>query len=134
MARLKVDFGVTNTGIGTVGYVFIDDLAVDIGVRTTTGVTEAQFGWYYVDVDRPSNAEMIEWDTGGGSPIFAYEYVVLSADCITDPEFPNWSDQYISAFQELQPSSALQKYLIDLHNTMSDAIREIERLSNCAKS
>lgn len=121
MTFLTVDFGTGSTGLTTVGYVFKDSAGVNIGTRTTTGVVEIQFGFYGVDVTEPNNAEMIEWDDGATpTSTFAYDYVKG-----LQPIFPNWKDSYVAAFQEAPPNSALQKYLVDLHNTMDDTITAI---------
>jgi hypothetical protein len=71
-----VSFGSSRTGIATVGYRQVDASGGDAVARTQVGVVEIGGGGYGVDapVLDPSCVSL-EWDTGGGSPVFAHESV-----------------------------------------------------------
>jgi hypothetical protein len=66
-------FGSTMTGIGTVGYRQVGAAGATIVARATAGVYEIGGGAYGVEVVPTIGATSLEWDTGGGSPIFAHE-------------------------------------------------------------
>ena len=69
-----VDFGPSQTGLATVGYRLYRNDGTDSVARTTTGVVEVGDGAYGVpSVNVPDDAAGIQWDTGGGSPIYAVE-------------------------------------------------------------
>lgn len=70
----EVDFGDAYGGIGTTGYRLYRATGADSVARTTTGVVDLGNGGYGVPaVSVPDNAVGIEWDTGGGSPVYARE-------------------------------------------------------------
>ncbi len=76
---LEVNFGSGYSGLATVGYRLYQDDDTDSVARTTTGVFEigTNTGNYGVVVPSiPDNAVGIEWDTGGGSPVYATEDLV----------------------------------------------------------
>ncbi len=67
-----VDFGPRYSGLATVGY------TLPGGSRTTSGVTElhAGTGAYGATISYDSSLSgALKWDTGGGSPVFAFEDV-----------------------------------------------------------
>jgi len=72
---LEVAFGAGYTGLtGTVGYALMSNAGAVVVARTTTGVFEQAGGTYGVIV--PTIADTvatIEWDTGGGTPVYAHE-------------------------------------------------------------
>ena len=69
-----VEFGNSQTGLATVGYRLYNASGGDSVARTTTGVVEVGNGAYGVpNVNVPDDAVGIQWDTGGGSPIYAVE-------------------------------------------------------------
>lgn len=74
-----VSFGSSRTGIGTVGYRQVDASGGDAVARTQSGVVEIGGGGYGVNapVLDPTTVSL-EWDTGGGSPVFAHESVIGS--------------------------------------------------------
>jgi hypothetical protein len=75
-----VSFGSSRTGIGTVGYRQVNSAGGDAVARTQVGVVEIGGGGYGVDAPALDAAtRTLEWDTGGGSPIYAHESVVASA-------------------------------------------------------
>jgi len=70
----EAHFGSGYGSIATVGYRLVQANGSDSVARTTTGVIEltAGTGNYGVTVASvPDNAVAIEWDTGGGSPVYA---------------------------------------------------------------
>ena len=70
----EVNFGSAYAGIGTTGYRLYQASGADSVARTTTGVVDLGNGAYGVAaVNVPDNAVGIEWDTGGGSPVYATE-------------------------------------------------------------
>ncbi len=70
----EVDFGSNYASLATVGYRLYQADGSDSVARTTTGVIEIGTGSYGVpSVNVPDNAVGIEWDTGGGSPVYAVE-------------------------------------------------------------
>jgi len=66
-------FGSSNTGIATVGYRQVGAGGATIVARVTAGVYEIGGGAYGVEVIPAIGAKSLEWDTGGGSTIFAHE-------------------------------------------------------------
>jgi hypothetical protein len=69
-----VDFGSAYAAIGTTGYRLYKNDGTDSVARTTSGVVDLGNGGYGVpDVSVPDDAAGIEWDTGGGSPVYARE-------------------------------------------------------------
>jgi hypothetical protein len=72
---LEVDFGSAYAGLGTVGYRLYQADGSDSVARTTTGVVDVSGNGAYgvASVSVPDNAAGVEWDTGGGSPVYAVE-------------------------------------------------------------
>lgn len=74
-----VQFGPGQTGlVGTVGYALFNSDGTPNGARTTAGITErpAGSGTYAALVTFPSGfLGELRWDTGGGSPKYASEFV-----------------------------------------------------------
>lgn len=71
---LEVDFGSAHAGLGTVGYRLYKNDGTDSVARTTVGVVDLGNGAYGVaSVNIPDDAAGVQWDTGGGSPVFAIE-------------------------------------------------------------
>ena len=80
----EVSFGSSKSGIGTVGYRLYQDDGTDSVARTTSGVIEIGNGVYGVpNVSVPDDAVGIEWDTGGGSPVYAVEDIQPYRDRIS---------------------------------------------------
>ena len=72
----EVDFGSAYAGIGTTGFRLYKVDGTDSVARTTSGVVDLGNGGYGVPaVTVPDDAAGIEWDTGGGSPVYAREDV-----------------------------------------------------------
>ncbi len=70
----EVDFGASYAAIATTGYRLYQNTGADSVARTTVGVVDLGNGAYGVpSVSVPDNAAGIEWDTGGGSPVYARE-------------------------------------------------------------
>jgi hypothetical protein len=71
----EVDFGAAYGGLGTVGYRLYQADGSDSVARTMTGVVDVSGNGAYgvASVSVPDNAVGIEWDTGGGSPVYAAE-------------------------------------------------------------
>lgn len=74
MAKFYASFGSNQTGIGTVGYEQVDGVT-SVVARTTVGVVEVGGGVYMVDLPTGITAPAtgLLWDTGGGSPKYAFE-------------------------------------------------------------
>ena len=74
MAKFYANFGSSKTGIATVGYAQRDGVTVVVA-RTTVGVVEVGGGVYMVDLATgiTSPATGLLWDTGEGTPVFAFE-------------------------------------------------------------
>ena len=72
---LEVDFGSAHGGLGTVGFRLYKVDGTDSVARTTSGVQDISGAGAYgvASVTIPDDAVGIEWDTGGGSPVFAVE-------------------------------------------------------------
>lgn len=70
-----VDFGSAHGGLGTVGYRLYKNDGTDSVARTTTGVVDLSGNGSYgvASVVVPDDAAGIEWDTGGGTPVYAVE-------------------------------------------------------------
>lgn len=74
------DFGTANSGlVGTLGYTIYGAAWAVINARTTAGITELPgTGTYgFEGVAQTKTMQKIVWDTGGGSPIFATEDLIL---------------------------------------------------------
>lgn len=70
----EADFGSAYAAIGTTGYRLYKNDNTDSVARTTAGVVDLGNGGYGVPaVNVPDDATGIEWDTGGGSPVYARE-------------------------------------------------------------
>jgi hypothetical protein len=68
----EIDFGAAYGGLLTVGYRLYKADATDSVARTTVGVVDLSNGGYGVaSVSVPDDAVGIEWDTGGGGPVYA---------------------------------------------------------------
>ncbi len=77
----EVDFGSAYAGIGTTGFRLYKNDNTDSVARTTSGVVDLGAGGYGVPaVNVPDDAVGIEWDTGGGSPVYAREDIEPFAD------------------------------------------------------
>lgn len=80
------DFGTPYTGLATVGYKLVNGDGTTFQARTTTGVSEitAGTGAYKVEVANSVFTTdfdgLVEWDTGGGSPVYVYEDVHIVAE------------------------------------------------------
>ena len=73
-----VNFGSAYAGLGTVGYRLYNASGGDAVARTTTGVVDLTNGSYGVaNVAVPDAAVGIQWDTGGGSPVYTVEDIDL---------------------------------------------------------
>lgn len=80
MPWYDASFGSAQTGLVTVGYRQVDNAGATVVARTTVGVVEIGGGGYGVDVVLNANTVTLEWDTGGGSPIFAHEDLEIRHD------------------------------------------------------
>jgi hypothetical protein len=101
-AWLEVNFGGAYAGLATVGYRLVNDTGGDSVARTTTGVVDFGGGAYGVAaVTVPDSAVSIQWDTGGGSPVYATEDLAdnripgavweeLAADHVAAGSFGRW--------------------------------------------
>lgn len=99
--RLSAAFGAGQAGLGTVGYRQYDDAGGDAVARTTTGVFEIGQGAYGVNVALDPAAAGIEWDTGGGTPIYAHEdFPYLPPSGIA---FPNIPFLFVAASDHVTP-------------------------------
>lgn len=99
--RLSAAFGAGQAGLGTVGYRQYDDAGGDAIARTTTGVFEIGQGAYGVNVALDPAAAGIEWDTGGGTPIYAHEdFPYLPPSGLA---FPNIPFLFVSAADHVTP-------------------------------
>jgi len=86
----EADFGSNYAAIATTGYRLYQNDNTDSVARTTTGVVDLGNGGYGVPaVNVPDNAVGIEWDTGGGSPVYAREDIepfrLLDGASVFDP-------------------------------------------------
>lgn len=73
-----VNFGATHTGLATVGYTLKNADGSINKSRTTSGITEivAGKGAYAASIEfDDAFSGILIWDTGGGSPVYAYENV-----------------------------------------------------------
>lgn len=80
MSWHDASFGSAQTGLVTVGYREIDNTGSTLVARTTVGVVEIGGGGYGVEVALNAATVTLEWDTGGGSPIFAHEDLEIRND------------------------------------------------------
>lgn len=74
------DFGPTKTGLtGTIGYQLYNSDGTTSGSRVTAGISEqGSTGIYHVQLSLTEGWEgSIRWDTGGASPVYAIESVVV---------------------------------------------------------
>jgi len=72
MANFYASFGSSKTSIATVGYEQNDGATVRVA-RTTTGVVEVGGGVYMVSVVLGATTTGLLWDTGEGTPVYAFE-------------------------------------------------------------
>jgi len=72
MANFYASFGSSKIAIGTVGYEQVDGVT-SVVARTTTGVVEVGGGVYMVPVVLNSSTTGLLWDTGEGTPVYAFE-------------------------------------------------------------
>ena len=72
-----VDFGKVNTGLSTVGYREYGVDGADVVARTITGVVAIGNGAYGVQITPQNTTVGIQWDTGGGDPLYAIESVAV---------------------------------------------------------
>lgn len=80
----SVAFPSSMTGlVGTLGYTQIKADGTTAVARTTAGIVELGNGAYGVTVTPDATAAMIKWDSGGGSPMFAFEEMKTAEDIAT---------------------------------------------------
>ena len=72
MAKFYASFGSSKTGIATVGYEQVDGVT-SVVARATAGVVEVGGGVYMVPVVLNVATTGILWDTGEGTPVYAFE-------------------------------------------------------------
>ena len=72
MANFYASFGSSKTAVGTVGYEEVNG-STTVVARTTTGVVEVGGGVYMVPVTLNSSTTGLLWDTGEGTPVYAFE-------------------------------------------------------------
>ena len=86
-----VAFPPSMTGlVGTVGYAQIKTDGTVAVARTTVGIVENGHGGYGVTVTPDATAVLIEWDSGGASPMYAHENI---AGSLTTEDTANiWSN------------------------------------------
>lgn len=83
---LVANFGTAYTGLATVGYKLLNGDGTQFQARTTTGVAEvvAGTGIYRVEIANSIFTTdfdgYVQWDTGGGSPVYAVEDVHIVAE------------------------------------------------------
>jgi hypothetical protein len=82
------DFGPGFTGLATVGVRILDSLGAVVQARTTSGVAESPAGTgdYVKTFSAAPSAPgsyRLEWDTGGGSPQYAFEDLIVTGASIT---------------------------------------------------
>jgi hypothetical protein len=70
----SVAFGDSKTGLGSVGMTLLNPDGSEHTARTTTGIYEMGGGGYGKNISFPDNWKgIIKWDSGEGSPVYAYE-------------------------------------------------------------
>ena len=70
----SVAFGDSKTGLATVGLTLLNPDGTTHTARTTTDVYEIAGGGYGKNITFPDNWKgILKWDSGEGSPIYAYE-------------------------------------------------------------
>jgi len=72
MANFYASFGSGKTSIATVGYAEMNG-STTVVARTTTGVVETGGGVYMVPVTLNSATTGLLWDTGEGTPVYAFD-------------------------------------------------------------
>lgn len=85
--RLKrVNFGLSKTGISTVGYTIYDDAGNELVARSTSGVFEyGSTGIYAAKISLPERSEFtLIWDTGEASPRYAPDEDTAQLDIIQE--------------------------------------------------
>ena len=79
-----VAFGNSKTGLATVGLALLNPDGTVHTARTTTGVYEMAGGGYGKNVTFPDDWKgILKWDTGEGSPLYAFEDYNYLKDAIT---------------------------------------------------
>ena len=68
--------------VGTVGYTQVKADGTTAVARTTTGIVEIGNGAYGVTVTPDALAAVIQWDSGGGTPMYAVEEIVHRANIL----------------------------------------------------
>jgi hypothetical protein len=125
-AWLDVDFGSAHAGLATVGYRLYKNDGTDSVARTTTGVVDLSgTGSYGVaNVTVPDDAVGIEWDTGGGSPVYAIESLCIcrSLDLLADI---GWNKVYI----DLENGEAGQEHPIGTAGRPSNNITDARAIA-----
>lgn len=82
---LTVNFGPAYTGLATVGYKLWNGDATQYQARTTTNVAEIRAGTGAYKVELAASVftadfdGYVEWDTGGATPVYAYEDIHITA-------------------------------------------------------
>ena len=70
----SVAFGDSKTGLPSVGLTLLNPDGSEHTTRTTTGIYEMAGGGYGKNITFPDNWKgILKWDSGEGSPIYAYE-------------------------------------------------------------
>jgi len=64
--------------VGTVGYTQVKTDGTTAVARTTTGIVEIGNGAYGVTVTPDAATAIIKWDSGGGTPMYAFEEIGLT--------------------------------------------------------
>jgi hypothetical protein len=78
----EASFGVPRSALSTVGYTVLTESGTTEAARTTTGVNEhpAGSGTYGASITLADGfSGTIAWDTGGGSPLTAYDEINIPA-------------------------------------------------------
>jgi len=70
----SVAFGSSKTGLGSVGMTLLNPDGTEHTARSTVGIYEMAGGGYGKNISFPDNWKgILKWDSGEGSPIYAYE-------------------------------------------------------------
>lgn len=70
----SVAFGGSKTGLGAVGMTLLNPDGTEHTARTTADIYEMGGGGYGKNIEFPDNWRgIIKWDSGEGSPVYAYE-------------------------------------------------------------
>jgi len=80
----SVAFGNSKTGLGSVGMTLLNPDGTEHTARSTVGIYEMAGGGYGKNISFPDNWKgIIKWDSGEGSPVYAYEdynYLEMCSD------------------------------------------------------